>query len=811
MGKELRLAFAMGGGVSLGTFSGAALSEAIKLAVLRGRDADGQRYDRVVVDVLSGASAGSLALALMLRTLARCTPEQEAAADARLREQFGDEIDHLDDDARRDLVAAQVVQDRQRRVWVHDADLRRLLGRRPGHERDIGHGAGLLDRRTVEELVQESFFDGEIGDGPIAFSERRLLAPRVLFALTLTRLTPLLVDARGELPAHELGFLGLADGLTSRGHDDLRIFDLCFEPIAGDDPFAETERPGRWWRYHAGEERDGRVGDLRSRRAWARIGATAVASGAFPIAFEPVVLNRRDFEYGERWPEELAAAGHDEYPFTYVDGGLLNNEPIREAFRLAAFVDAGDPPAGYDRRVLFVDPWTSELATDYRLPHHQRFALHGAGVLDRLRGPTLERRTTLDRLVPYALTLGSAIFTQAKGIEADKVYQTRHRFELRSQLRRRLAAVLADAPPAEALAELGSFCTGILDRDRREASIPAGALTLAGELRRVVAEEEALPDELAAAAGAFVDDGDLGPDPGGGHWLRALAAVALDLLMDLEGKRENALLVAISPVLDPGGDEPRPIELPGRRLFGFGGFTSPIPGELEVRVARHCARVFLEAAGMIRAVDDDEPPALELTAAEEELYRSHLQEGLRLLGERLGDAIERSHLFTLVPGLDQLLLGLVARPVERAVQGLGQERSASRSYELRVEVPDRSFELDDRRFGDRDLGPLRLDAGPFTLVTFADFDPETGGWSGEHVETGALAIGRDGPGPFGDRRFCTLELPPAELLEAADLLPHPVFRARITAEDEGNELPVERWLGPEADVRPLEETLLGAQ
>lgn len=36
MSRELRLAFAMGGGVSLGIFPGAALSEAIKLAVLYG-------------------------------------------------------------------------------------------------------------------------------------------------------------------------------------------------------------------------------------------------------------------------------------------------------------------------------------------------------------------------------------------------------------------------------------------------------------------------------------------------------------------------------------------------------------------------------------------------------------------------------------------------------------------------------------------------------------------------------------------------------------------------------------------------------
>ena len=60
MGKVLRLGFAMGGGVSLGTFSGSALTEVLKLVVLRGRDSNGDPFSEVVVDVFSGASAGAM-------------------------------------------------------------------------------------------------------------------------------------------------------------------------------------------------------------------------------------------------------------------------------------------------------------------------------------------------------------------------------------------------------------------------------------------------------------------------------------------------------------------------------------------------------------------------------------------------------------------------------------------------------------------------------------------------------------------------------------------------------------------------------
>ena len=59
----------MGGGVSLGSFSGAALTEALKLLVLFGKDKSGKDYDEVIVDGMSGASAGAIALIIMLKYL----------------------------------------------------------------------------------------------------------------------------------------------------------------------------------------------------------------------------------------------------------------------------------------------------------------------------------------------------------------------------------------------------------------------------------------------------------------------------------------------------------------------------------------------------------------------------------------------------------------------------------------------------------------------------------------------------------------------------------------------------------------------
>ena len=91
MGKVLKLGFAMGGGVSLGSFSGASLTEAIKLALLYGTDETGTPYDKIIVDVFSGASAGAMSLGIMLKALAfpEKNPTKREKAWNELKSQIG--------------------------------------------------------------------------------------------------------------------------------------------------------------------------------------------------------------------------------------------------------------------------------------------------------------------------------------------------------------------------------------------------------------------------------------------------------------------------------------------------------------------------------------------------------------------------------------------------------------------------------------------------------------------------------------------------------------------------------------------------
>lgn len=253
---------------SLGTFSGAALPEAFKLAILYGRypeNGSRQRYDRVVIDVFSGA----MSLAAMLRTLVHRTDEQERTAERNLRRILKEEYDvklealDLSPEEKRTLIAAQAVQDAQERVWVDEIDIRRLLGQKPnGESRNLRSAGGVLDRGAVEEIAQDaiSFPDG------VDLSGRTFLGDRVLFACTLANPTPIVHDAKADLDTvKKTGFAGLGDALTSKAHRDIRVFDLNFAEVRQVAAETQSRYPDRWCRYHVKDEVPGRVGDLRPK------------------------------------------------------------------------------------------------------------------------------------------------------------------------------------------------------------------------------------------------------------------------------------------------------------------------------------------------------------------------------------------------------------------------------------------------------------------------------------------------------------------------------------------------------------------
>jgi predicted acylesterase/phospholipase RssA len=311
--KKLKIAVVAGGGWSLGAFTGGAVWELVRQLHA---NRDGERYDRCEIDVLTGSGAGALTIAVLLRTLANPEAFPHNAAIARVGEA-------------------------ERAAWLEGMDFTRLM-------RDTNmRKPALLDRHAIDELATE-LLGWPAGQSPHPV----MLGPRVLLGVALLNFNGIPIR-NGTVPA-------LPERVDTTLFRDHRVF--CFD-FADSPPAPRTE-----WRHVAGSR-------FHSVDAWREVAATVVASGAFPIAFEPVVLQRFREEYGPLWPSELS--DRDEFPFTYGDAGPFMHEPLREAVRLAALLDTSEPRDSFDRSIVFIDPNLSGSKHAFGLKFHLPYMVSG--------------------------------------------------------------------------------------------------------------------------------------------------------------------------------------------------------------------------------------------------------------------------------------------------------------------------------------------------------------------------------------------------------------------------------------------------
>lgn len=804
----------MGGGVSLGTFSGAALTESIKLALLRGKDSDGNSYDDVEIDVFSGASAGSMALCIMFRALAHQNAEQLSRADEQLSAEYGDEYHNLGPNLQRKMQAAQVAQNMQEDIWVKEISMAGLLGHLENPALDLTFEPGILAREAVDKIGRKYFdFSDEFEDPNFKFGEKQLLGERVLFASTLANLSKITYDARQEFNRNPINRLGLKDGLTSNGHKELRVFDLHFKNITDLDSLQDNQHyPSRWCRFHLGPKSDGNIGALKNTRTWSKIIATSIACGAFPAAFEPVVLNRAKYEYGnELWPKALGERMY--YPFTYVDGGTFNNEPIREAFRLAAYMDARDTRA-LERKIIFVDPNVSEEMADYSLPIHREFKLEEPNKVEILDKYDLIRLTTLDRLVPHVGSLLGAILNEARVIEKDKVFKVENRFKSRNNFRNILKHAAENTQPTdELLNDLKSTISNQLESSFMKRMIPVGGATLHQELERVIIETEGdQAPALLAQVAPFINSENPSALPLAKTWHKLLLFILLDLNMDLTGKDERAEIIALAPVLMKDGNY-QIVDLPGRYVEGFGGFTSPRAGRHEVKVGKYCAQHFMEVQKAIKPQPGGQGEVPTFSAEEERKYKAELRRGLNDLANRLGAMIETTHLLNIAPGLDQGVLHFIANGVKKAINEIDLSDDPTHRFLFKIEIPDGRFQIDSRFRTSTDLKAQRINDKLF-LITELDFHlaedyDNQRRWSGVYLDIKSQVMDIDYDRRFNpvDADFCTIALPTLDQVKEALLMPNPIFQTSLALEDRGMAFGASRWK-VDFGVTSLEDTLL---
>lgn len=498
MQKKLKIAIVMGGGWSLGAFTGGAAWELVRQ--LHGnRDRD--RFDRCEIDVLCGAGGGALAAAVLLRTLANPDGFGPPGAVARLGEA-------------------------QRAAWIEGVDFTRLM-------RDVAMSKpSLLDRGAIDELVLDllAWPTGERAR-PV------LLGRRVLLGMALLNFNGVPVRASDNS--------ALPDAVSTTRFRDHRTF--CFDLGP-----PEIGRRGDW--RHFGGDR------VWEPDTWREVAATAVASGAFPIAFEPVVLQRYREEFGPLWPEELE--GRAEFPFTYGDAGAFNPQPLREAMELISAQDAQERPGSFTRALIFIDPNLSgskhAFGLRFHLPYlvdvgNRPFARHDVVPADPAA-----------HLV--AITNRFGVLARHQGMYEDLIAAERvnARHAWRSELRTLIAELVdrleGDASQLAARVEdrlthalegsraLSTFSEADVDTDDAIARV---ALEQTGQCKR--SAELPSRDRLAFALMALMDE-----------------------VAGLSGKQRVHVIVAGPTAYHPpDGSPPTAVKLAGDFFANFGGYFDP--------------------------------------------------------------------------------------------------------------------------------------------------------------------------------------------------------------------------------------------
>ncbi len=811
MSKILKVGFAMGGGVSLGTFSGAALSESIKQLILYGKykDSNGQLvpYDKIVIDVFSGASAGMMSLAIMLRGLTDQSNTEQAAAVVRLEEEltkaFVDNLRATDHDRYQQLVVAQVVQNLQDSIWIDQINIDNLLGLFEDKIADLTYEPGLLAREALTRIAKNNF---KFQESSLAlFPRRQILADRVLVAATLSNLTPIKCDERDP---NDAAYVALGDAKTSYVHREMRVFDLNFTPLQpgeiDDDP---GNYPRKWIRYHMGEKTDHYFGDIRHKNAWSKIVATGIACGAFPFAFEPVVLVRHDFEYGAGkdeqgkftpgdWPTELK--GKNCYSFTYVDGGTFNNEPVREAYRLASFQDAGEKEE-FDRVIIFVDPNVGEDAANFRVPIHKEFHQRG----DHLP----KRSTTADRLMGQPGTLLGSIINQSKVNESDKIHRALEMFDHAEKYYGSLLQLIdTTSPDPKMLGDLKKSCEEILSSIRLNELLPPGAVTLSEELGRInrtFTEKVEKNDIDLLVKGSLEAISPIGKK----RLVKAMLMLLVDLMMGLGGKVKDSKTVGIAPV-KPDGDGFKSVFLPGGYFASFAGFTSKHPNLYEAKLAKYCAQIALKKSELIGGPITKEFFYEDFSKKGYEDFESDFIKKLPAIATRIGKILTNA---LSIDGLaEDIIINQLSKRVSAALRDFKFVNKKKTTYLLQIPVSESNYQIN-RNTGNEDLGSIETPELGHVLMIELDFvteEGQSGKWAGDYVTDGKLKIVRDRKGPLNDHDLCVVQLPLAPVRAEADLSPNPVLRlvGIITSASEGKTY--NKWEVVKPDVIPLEEILL---
>ncbi|MBN2090068.1 patatin-like phospholipase family protein [candidate division KSB1 bacterium] len=254
-----RLAIVLGGAVSLGAFEAGAIAELVRQLEYYNKE---NREHQYVIDILVGASAGSMTLAMLATQI------------------FDTKISPYHSDYHQQNIFYK--------AWVDSIDIRFLL---PEKRPNINNDPYLLSRDRVD-LLGDLFLKDQLGsNNPLS------IAPDTLkLAMTLSNL-------EGNIDSVKF---------VNNQKKEITLYD--------EQRFFQVMNRGRQVKM--------RVLNNYREVGWKDIRNAAIASGAFPLAFEPKKIN-------DAYTNAMVTSQQNQ-DVLYVDGGFFRNNPLQIAKDLAS-------------------------------------------------------------------------------------------------------------------------------------------------------------------------------------------------------------------------------------------------------------------------------------------------------------------------------------------------------------------------------------------------------------------------------------------------------------------------------------------
>jgi hypothetical protein len=291
------LSIVLSGGISLGAYHAGVVAQLgwFLEAWQRAKAAD-PTLPNVFVDMVSGASAGALTGAMLFQYIGSDYYASNEGPTAFLKASYN--------------------------AWCKELSLPNLLGRATKDKEQ-----SVLSSKVIEELAAKS-----IGDLEPALPSGQ---ERLFFTCTMTSLQPItfnidLPDARSNSANVNTAGATRRDWMTyqittkERVPDRMRLGEGAFKNLA----YAK----GSFVFMELGSTPSIDATENVKQCLWNRLRFAAMASGAFPFAWSPVIMTRNLRFYPQ--PFKGGAGDTSETVFHYMDGGVLDNMPLGRAAKV---------------------------------------------------------------------------------------------------------------------------------------------------------------------------------------------------------------------------------------------------------------------------------------------------------------------------------------------------------------------------------------------------------------------------------------------------------------------------------------------